>query len=128
LCATFRLGFSEDPTGFPTPHLAIRPYIFTREEIWRLLQAADRLGGTVRSPLRRETFRLAVVLLYTSGLRRGELVRLTIADYDPQDRTLLTGGYARIQSKKVRGWMRCWRANAAWLVPLARHAATRRAR
>lgn len=82
-------AFVPDPTGFPTPHLAMRPYIFTREEISRLLQAADRLGATARSPLRRETFRLAVVLLYTSGLRRGELVRLTIADYDPQDRTLL---------------------------------------
>src|SRR4029450_6661562 len=42
-----------------------------------------------RSPLRRETFRLAIVLLYTSGLRRGELVRLTVGDYDPTEQTLL---------------------------------------
>jgi hypothetical protein len=39
--------------------------------------------------LRRETFRLAIVLLYTSGLRRGELVRLTVGDYDPHEQTLL---------------------------------------
>ena len=34
-------------------------------------------------------FRLAVVLLYTAGLRRGELVRLVLSDYDPVERTLL---------------------------------------
>jgi integrase len=32
--------------------------------------------------------RLAVVLLYTTGLRRGELVRLILSDYDPAARTL----------------------------------------
>jgi integrase len=31
---------------------------------------------------------LAIVLLYTSGLRRGELVRLTLGDYDFEERTL----------------------------------------
>ena len=34
-------------------------------------------------------YRLAVVLLYTAGLRRGELVRLIISDYGPVERTLL---------------------------------------
>jgi integrase len=32
---------------------------------------------------------LAVVLLYTTGLRRGELVRLVMSDYDPVEQTLL---------------------------------------
>ena len=82
-------AFVPDPTGFPKPHAAIRPYIFTRGEIAGLLHAVDRLDATPRSPLRRETFRLAIALLYTSGLRRGELVRLTIGDYDPRDQTLL---------------------------------------
>jgi integrase/recombinase XerD len=81
--------FVPDPTGFPKPHTAIRPFIFTTEDIARLLDIANRLGVTARSPLRRETFRLAIVLLYTSGLRRGELVRLTVGDYDPRDQTLL---------------------------------------
>lgn len=82
-------AFVPDPTGFPKPHVSVRPYIFTTAEIVRLLHAADRLDATPRSPLRRETFRLAIVLLYTSGLRRGELVRLTIGDYAPCDQTLL---------------------------------------
>jgi integrase len=82
-------AFVPDPTGFPRPHAAVRPYIFTTADIARVLQVADRLDATPRSPLRRETFRLAIVLLYTSGLRRGEVVRLTIGDYDPRDQTLL---------------------------------------
>jgi integrase/recombinase XerD len=81
--------FVPDPAGFPKPHAAIRPYIFTTADIARLLQAADRVDATPLSPLRRETFRLAIVLLYTSGLRRGELVRLTVGDYDPREQTLL---------------------------------------
>jgi integrase/recombinase XerD len=71
--------FVPDPTGFPTSHVPIRPYIFTTTEIARLLDAADHLVATSRSPLRQETFRLAIVLLYTSGLRRRELVRLPSA-------------------------------------------------
>jgi integrase len=81
--------FIPDPTGFPKPHVPIRPYIFTTTDIARLLDAADHLVATSRSPLRREAFRLAIVLLYTSGLRRGELVRLTVGDYDPSEQTLL---------------------------------------
>ena len=81
--------FIPDATGFPRPHQPGRPYIFTPIDIARLLQAADRLAPTPRSPLRCETFRLAIVLLYTSGLRRGELARLTIGDYDARAQTLL---------------------------------------
>jgi integrase len=41
------------------------------------------------SPLYRQVARLALVLLYTSGLRRGETVRLTLGDYDPVEHVLL---------------------------------------
>jgi hypothetical protein len=33
--------------------------------------------------------RLAIVLLFTTGIRRGELLRLTMSDYDSRDTTLL---------------------------------------
>ena len=33
--------------------------------------------------------RLAIVLLFTAGIRRGELLRLTLGDYDRRDATLL---------------------------------------
>jgi integrase/recombinase XerD len=41
------------------------------------------------SPLRSEVIRLAIVLLVATGVRRGELLRLTLGDYDRRDATLL---------------------------------------
>ena len=40
------------------------------------------------APLRPEVTRLAIVLLYTTGLRRGELLNLTVRDYDSKESTL----------------------------------------
>lgn len=64
---------------FPKPH---QPHVFTELQIIRLLQAADALHPTSTSPFYGSGLRLAIVLLYTSGIRRGELVRLTLNDYD----------------------------------------------
>jgi integrase/recombinase XerD len=41
------------------------------------------------SPFRPEVIRLAIVLLFTTGIRRGELLRLTLGDYNRRDATLL---------------------------------------
>ena len=68
--------FVPDSTQFPQRHQAVRPYIFTEAEVIRLLAAANQLRPNSRSPLCPENFRLALVLLYTMGLRRGELLRL----------------------------------------------------
>lgn len=81
--------FVPDKAQFPPKHQPIEPHIFTPAEILRLLDSTATLPPTLGSPLRSQTFRLATVLLYTTGLRRGELVRLTLGDYDPRDRTLL---------------------------------------
>ncbi len=81
--------FVPDPSQFPPLHQPVQPHIFTEDEVARLLGAADRLQPGSSSPLRSRTFRLAVVLLYTSGLRRGELLRLVVRDYEPVERTLL---------------------------------------
>jgi Site-specific recombinase XerD len=80
--------FVPDPAGFPQPHQTRRPHLFTDEQIVRLLRATDDLQKRPTSPLRREVFRLALVLLYTAGLRRGEIVRLTLADYAADEQTL----------------------------------------
>ncbi|WP_202800057.1 tyrosine-type recombinase/integrase [Sinorhizobium fredii] len=40
------------------------------------------------SPLRPAVYRMAVVLLYTTGMRRGELLRLTLADCEPESGVL----------------------------------------
>ena len=81
--------FVPDPAQFPPNHQSLRPYIFTDEDITVLIRATATLDPTPGSPLRPEVFRLAIVLLYTTGLRRGELVRMTLADYDPQERSLI---------------------------------------
>jgi integrase/recombinase XerD len=81
--------FVPDPSQFPLPHQPIQPHIFTEAEIIRLLNATDTLMQRRRSPLCCETYRLGIVLLYTTGLRRGELIRLTVGDYDPGEHTLL---------------------------------------
>ncbi len=81
--------FVPNLSEFPPLHQPIRPYIFTESEIGRIIRLTDTLKSTPGCPLRRETFRLAIVLLYTTGMRRGEVLDLRISDYDPNERTLL---------------------------------------
>jgi integrase len=81
--------FLPDILQFPHPHQPIRPHIFSDTEITRLLIAASELTPTNGAPLRSQAYRLALVLLYTTGMRRGECLRLAIRDYDPRDHTLL---------------------------------------
>jgi integrase len=81
--------FVPDRSSFPAPHQPPRPYIFTEEQVASLLRVAAQLHARSDTPLCAEVFRVAIVLLYTAGLRRGELVRLVISDYDPAEHTLL---------------------------------------
>lgn len=81
--------FLPDPLLFPAPHQSIRPYIFTHSEIAKLILLAAALEPSRDCPLRPEVFTLALTLLYTTGLRRGELLRMTIGDYDVREQTLL---------------------------------------
>jgi integrase/recombinase XerD len=81
--------FVPDRALFPTPHQPRAPYIFTTQEIGHLLRATATLARTPQCPLRPEVFRVALVLLYTTGLRRGELLHVTLADYARAERVLL---------------------------------------
>jgi integrase/recombinase XerD len=81
--------FLPDTTAFPPYHQGIKPYIFSQAEAAQLLQAAASLSPSSSTPLRAEVTRLAIVLLFTTGVRRGELLNLTIGDYDRQEATLL---------------------------------------
>jgi integrase len=80
--------FVPDPSLFPAPHQVRAPYIFTATEAARLIAATRRLTATPGAPLRPQVFRLALTLLYTTGLRRGELLRLTVDDYEPREQVL----------------------------------------
>jgi len=81
--------FLPDPSQFPPPQPRPRPYIFSENEIARILLASDALEPNPPSPLHRQVTRLALTLLYTAGLRRGELARLTLGDYDAAENVLL---------------------------------------
>jgi integrase/recombinase XerD len=76
--------FIPDINRFPRRCPYAPPVIFGPTEVARMLAAAETLAATTNSPLRPAVMRLAVVLLYTAGLRRGELVRLTLEDVDPR--------------------------------------------
>jgi len=58
------------------------PRILTREEVRRLLAAADQLHRDGRAPWRHHIMAELVRLLYGCGLRVGEALRLTGADVD----------------------------------------------
>lgn len=81
--------FVPEPLRFtrPCPHRA--PVIFGSAEVVRMLQTIAGFHSNPQFPLRLPALRLAVVLLYTTGLRRGELERLTIDDVNLRDGTLL---------------------------------------
>ena len=81
--------FVPDPAFFPPCHQYAPPYLLTEDEMARLIATASTLFTTPAYPLRAQAIRIGLVLLYTAGLRRGELVRLTVGDYDPQAHTLL---------------------------------------
>jgi integrase/recombinase XerD len=85
---TERDCFVPDDSTFPGRHQSIRPYIFSVSEIQRLLKQCRHLKRHPYSPVRPELLRLAIVLLFTTGLRHGELLRLTIQDYNPSEGTL----------------------------------------
>jgi integrase/recombinase XerD len=53
-----------------------------------MLEITRTLRASSGSPLRCAVMRIAVVLLYTTGLRRGELVRLRLADVDARSGVL----------------------------------------
>ena len=81
--------FVPDPSQFPPLQPWPLPYIFSEDDIMRLLLATDALKPNAPSPLHRPVARLAICLLYTAGLRRGELARLTLGDYDATEHVLL---------------------------------------
>ncbi len=81
-------SFVPSTDHFPPLGEPIRPYWFSERDITQLLHTCKAVAPLSRAPLRPRVYRLAIVLLYTTGLRRCELVRLTLRDYDAQGRTL----------------------------------------
>lgn len=60
----------------------VRPVIVEPEQIARMLDAADQLPWHTKSPLHPAVARMATILLYTAGLRSGEVRRLRVEDVE----------------------------------------------
>jgi integrase/recombinase XerD len=80
--------FVPAPSSFPAYHQPLKPYIFSEAEVAELLRAASGLQRYSSSPVRPEVIRLAIALLFTTGMRRGELLALTLGDYNRRESTL----------------------------------------
>jgi integrase/recombinase XerD len=72
----------------------VTPVIIGDRHVASMLAAADALEPSPNSPLRPATMRLAVVLLYTTGMRLGELQRLALGDIEDD------GGVLRVRESK----------------------------
>ena len=69
-------------------HPYVTPVIVESNQIARMLKIASGLAPAPGSPLRAPVNRIAVILLYTAGLRLGELIRLRVGDVE-DDGTVL---------------------------------------
>lgn len=74
------------PTQVPKEPERLIPYIYSREELQCVLQAAEKERQACK--LEVHTVRTLLLLLYGAGLRISEALRLTLADVDPEQRLL----------------------------------------
>jgi site-specific recombinase XerD len=73
------------PDLTPSPLPAFRPHIYSTSEISALLSATSVLKSC-RNPLQPFTFRVLLLTLYSTGMRVGEALRLSLRDADLHDR------------------------------------------
>ncbi|MEI8316133.1 MAG: tyrosine-type recombinase/integrase, partial [Verrucomicrobiota bacterium] len=80
--------FIPDLRTFPQelPHQA--PYLLSEAEMARILAATVTLRSTRRNPLHPQTIRLAFLIMFCCGLRRGEILKLRLADIDAETMVL----------------------------------------
>jgi integrase/recombinase XerD len=102
------------PPQRPTPFV---PYIYSREELRRLLRGTDsyRPRPNCLEPI---TLRTLILLLYGAGLRLGEAVALNRGDVDLTDRVITIRGTKFYKSRRIPIGTHLGQA-------LARYAATR---
>jgi integrase/recombinase XerD len=89
--------FLPDHASLPRQKSYRLPTIIEPQQVAQLLKCVSDLHAVPSSRywmMRASALRLAVVLLYTAGLRRGEVVRLTLADVDS------AAGVLRIRESK----------------------------
>jgi integrase/recombinase XerD len=80
---------NHSPLSEPGPRIqsTFQRYIYTRDDVGRLLEAAARPVHPA-THMRPQTLRLLLLVLYATGLRAGEALRLRDCDVDLRDRLL----------------------------------------
>ena len=96
--------FIPDRLTFPKPAPVVTPRLVSAVEMGRALAAVRQLSPSASNPLRAETFHIGLLLLFCCGLRRRELLRLTLGD---------------IQSEQTLLHIRCSKFHKSRLVPLS---------
>lgn len=81
--------FIPDASRFPKRRPWRTPVIVGPSDIDRMLQITDQKQSHGAVPLQVPMLRLAIVLLYTAGLRHGELLRLQLGDIDVKNGTVM---------------------------------------
>jgi len=77
-----------DVATFPKPQPARPPCLVSEADMSRVLATVGQLLPSNQNPVRGPTVRMALILLYCCGLRRGELLRLKLQHFDPQQNVL----------------------------------------
>ena len=93
--------FIPDLATFPPPSPHRPPRLVSPLEMARVLSAADQLPISHQNPLRPQTVRLALLLLFCCGLRRGELLRLRWRHCDLRENVLRVGATKFHKSRLV---------------------------
>ena len=88
------------PPNRPPQRSHFLPYIYTREEIRRLLNSAH-LTRTPRDQVHHNTLRAAVLTLYATGATVGEVARLATNDVDLDNRAIKFSGSLRKAARTV---------------------------
>jgi integrase len=77
-----------DPAFFPKRVPYPLPRLVSPVEMARLLATVQQLPISNYNPLRAQTMRLGLILLFCCGLRLGELLRLRLNHFDPRQKRL----------------------------------------
>jgi site-specific recombinase XerD len=75
------------PDFKPSPPPTFRPHIYSNDELSALLRATTVLKSP-RNPMQPDTFRVLILLLYSTGMRIGEALHLSLRDADLHSRIL----------------------------------------
>ncbi len=75
-------AFVPDLRSFPKVLSAKAPCLLSSVEMAKLLEGTRTINPNRKNPLRPQTMRLVLLLMFCCGLRRGEVLRLCLADID----------------------------------------------